>query len=134
MEINSNWLYQCVAQEFAVTNVWRKNSQSGQQNPDAFPDIFLPDATSQESRAAMYCAASFHVQPSFDQVVKLIPRNCAAEEGVPGSSIVAERDDVGEDEDHPVRDKRKGIRQGGTSRWDIGIRYCEHDSVASADC
>jgi hypothetical protein len=63
----------------------------------------------------MYYAASFHGQPSLDQVVKLTPRNCAAEEGVPGSSIVAERNDVGEDEDHPVRVNRKGISQGGTS-------------------
>jgi hypothetical protein len=56
------------------TTVWQKYAASGQQNPDAIPDFLLPDTTSNESRAAIYCAASFHGQPPLHQVVKAIPR------------------------------------------------------------
>jgi hypothetical protein len=102
------------------TTVWQKYVASGQQNPDAFPDFLLPDPTSNESRAAMYCAASFHGQPSLNQVVKAIPRMFAAEEGVTGSVTIAERHNFGgsEEERSVLRCKKRVRNKGSGSATD----------------
>jgi hypothetical protein len=79
------------------TEAWRKYTASGQKNGDSFENYVGPDKQSPEARAEMYCAAAFHGQPSFGQVVKIIPPRCAAEEGITRSSGFGERNN-GEEE------------------------------------